>query len=170
MAGLPKKYAMMGFKKGWAEYRKAQRKSKNSRNNRLIKPSKSARKTVKRLNTMARKKSKSKSRRTQQMKLFGMNVGHVVGAAVYGGLRARLSEAVQPLTDKIPAGEISDEVVMLGLGFLAKKALPKQFRKVAEAGLTIEAARIGEYFATQGMANLGGGQTAQQQSGVVVIG
>lgn len=30
MSGLPKKYAKMGFKKGWAEYKKAQRRRKST--------------------------------------------------------------------------------------------------------------------------------------------
>jgi len=54
MTGLPKKYAKMGFKKGWEEYKKtaAYKKSK--------KKSKSARKS--------KKKSKKKSKSTSKTK------------------------------------------------------------------------------------------------------
>ena len=58
MAGLPKKYAKMGFKKGWAAYKKAKRKSSTTRR----KPTKRKTAPKRRRSTVARRK-RSYSRR-----------------------------------------------------------------------------------------------------------
>jgi len=68
-----------------------------------------------------------------------------LGAAIYGAGRARVSNALLPITAKVPLGSIADEVVMLGAGYAAHKFFPnKHVRAVTKAGMLIEAARIGE--------------------------
>jgi hypothetical protein len=66
MAGLPKKYAKMGFAKGWKAYRAAKRKRKS--------PAKPKRKTTTRRRTqpMARKRKTSRRRRTARKVARGL--------------------------------------------------------------------------------------------------
>jgi len=57
MAGLPKKYAKMGFKKGWAAYKRAHPKKRSSSTKKRSKPTtKRRRKTVAKRRTTRRKK------------------------------------------------------------------------------------------------------------------
>lgn len=121
------------------------------------------------VSNMRRKSKKKSSSRSRQMRVAGMNVAGLVGAAAYGAVRAKVSDALSPVTSKIPAGEISDEVGMLILNGLAAKALPGQFKKIPKAGMTIEAARIGEYLINQG-GFLGGSSPQKATSSVVMIG
>jgi len=110
--GLPKKYAKLGFKKGWAEYKKAKAKQKRERNankkpvkkkvikkvaKKQVSKKSSTKKTVKKSttkkgNTMAKKKSKKSNspvRRKNQM--FGPATqkmlvdGIIIGGTSIGG-------------------------------------------------------------------------------------
>lgn len=147
--GLPKKYAKMGFKKGWAAFKRAQnqRKSK-SRPKPRAKP-----KAQRSVRYVAKKKKKS-SRRSSN-KMAGM--AKYVGAGVYGALRERLSTALDPISQKVPLGAIADEATMLGALYLGDKVIGRKVplvRDVAKAGMLIEAARIGETLA-RGQLNFG---------------
>lgn len=101
-----------------------------------------SRKTKSRGYKMARHARKSYSRG----KSYGI-VGTVAAAAAYGAFRNQLSNALMPLTNKIPLGNISDEVGLGIAAIVAKKYLGKKMpiiAKVADAALVIESARIGE--------------------------
>ena len=94
---------------------------------------------------MVKKKNKKRSR-----KAFG-KYGAYIGAGVYGGLRARMSNYLRPYTIKIPLGDISDEVGMIGACYLFKRFLGRKVplvTQIANAGMLIESARIGESVAT----------------------
>lgn len=70
-----------------------------------------------------------------------------LGAGIYGAFRGRLSNALMPVTSKIPLGGISDEVGMFALLWAGKKFIGNKVPMVgdiARAGMLIEAARIGE--------------------------
>lgn len=75
------------------------------------------------------------------------NMPKMVGGAIYGGVRARISNA---LAQRIPSflGEFTDEAVMLGIS-LAVESNVKQsiLREAGNAGIYIESARIGETLA-----------------------
>jgi len=91
---------------------------------------------------MARRKSYSR-----KSSGYGSLMGTLAGAAAYGAVRSKLSNALKPMTDKIPLGNISDEVAIGVLAILAKKTIGKKMpivHKVADAALVVEAARIGE--------------------------
>lgn len=75
----------------------------------------------------------------------------VLGAGVYGAFRAKVSNYLSQFTSKIPLGTISDEVGMGLMCILGKKFLGRKvpmLKKVFDAGLVIESARIGEAVAT----------------------
>jgi len=63
---------------------------------------------------------------------------------IYGGARGYISTALQPITSKIPLGNISDEIVMGALCYLAAKNTSGLIRSIAYKGLIIENARLGE--------------------------
>lgn len=91
------------------------------------------------------------------------------GAAIYGGVRAKMSQALSPLTSKIPLGEISDEVGMLGVNLAVGRFLGRKIpilRSITKAGMLIEAARIGEAVAMGqvGLGGFGGGSAARDMT------
>lgn len=149
MAGLPKKYAKMGFKKGWRAYKASKRKTSYSAPVRRKKVTKS------RTRTMPKKRKTTRRAKTQSV--FGINLGTAGSAALYGALRAKMSGYLAPYTEKIPAGAVSDEVGMVVATQLLKKMVFKRAglaRNALNAGQQIEFARIGEAIA-MGQVNLG---------------
>lgn len=87
-------------------------------------------------------------------------IGLATGAMIYGGTRAKISNALQPITNAIPLGNIADEVAIGAIAYVAhQKVKNKLVRNVARAALTVEAARIGEAIAT-GNLGIGGGNTS----------
>jgi len=138
MAGLPKKYAKMGFKKGWKAYRAKKKSSSRKR-------ASSARTRSKK--TMAKKKTRRRTRRSSQWT-------PVLGAAAYGMGREWTLGRLDPLLEKVPvAGPYLDEAAMFGLSYLlAKGKIPvvkklKFTKAVGKAGMLIEAYRVGAQLA-----------------------
>jgi hypothetical protein len=68
----------------------------------------------------------------------------IMGSLAYGAMRQKASNALSPITSKVPLGDIADEVVMAGLSYLAMKKGKGIIKNIGKAGLTIESARIGE--------------------------
>jgi hypothetical protein len=100
---------------------------------------------------------------------FG-GLGKMLGAGVYGATREYISNALNPVTEKIPLGNIADEVVMIGALTLGKKFLGKKVpmaNDYANAGILIESARIGATLAA-GQFSLGG--NASSSGGMRVVG
>jgi hypothetical protein len=82
-------------------------------------------------------------------KLGGMTP--FLGAALYGAFRERISTALQPITGKLPFGEYADEVGMFITLWAAKRFIGNKVpmvRDVANAGMLIEAARVGSGLAS----------------------
>lgn len=97
-------------------------------------------------------------------------LGKMLGAGLYGAGREHLSNAVAPITEKVPLGNISDEVVMIGALTLGKKFLGRKvpmINDVVNAGIMIESARIGASLASGGF-SLGG--SSGNSGGMKVIG
>lgn len=143
MAGLPKKYAKMGFAKGWRAYKA----SKKSSSRRVVKTT-----TTKRRKsyTMARRKRKSYSRKKS---MFTGPMGLMLGGAGYGMIRGPLNS----VTKMIPLpviGSLGDEVA-LGVAsyFLATKG-KGLVKKIGQAGLVIESHNLTR--------NMSGGLFAQK--------
>ena len=66
-------------------------------------------------------------------------------AMIYGGLRQAVSNAIAPLTSKIPiAGNLSDEIGMGFIDWMLAKNVKGFVSEVAKKGLVIENARVGE--------------------------
>ena len=149
MSGLPKAYAKMGFVRGWKAY-KARNKTPTTRTK----------------TTMARRKTRrskgfkrSAKRSGKSSSGFGMNklMGVVIGASIYGAGREFASNKLQPVFNKIPAGDLADEVGMGILSyFIAKGKIPlinriPYSKEIGLAGLTIESARVGAYLGAKFM-------------------
>ncbi len=100
---------------------------------------------------------KAKKRRSKSK---GGVMNTVIGAMLYGAVRERASNMLSPVTANIPAGEIADEVVMLGVSWaLAKGKVPfvnkiDISKKIGKAGVVIESARIGEFIAGKGLGGM----------------
>jgi len=102
-----------------------------------------------------RKKRKSVYRRakahyTKHKKSYGL-LGVLMSAGIYGAFRAKVSNYLSQYTSRIPLGNVSDEVGMGLLCILGKKFIGNKVpmaKKVFDAGLYIECARIGEAAAT----------------------
>lgn len=139
MVGLPKsiikKYGMT--KKAWAVFRGTKNK-------------------IQVINNMTRKRKKSgfrgfriKKHHSKHSKGMGL-VGTIVGGVAYGAGRQYASNALAPITAKIPAGQYADNVVMGVLSYLvASGKIPlinkiPMSREIGKAGLVIESAMIGQ--------------------------
>jgi hypothetical protein len=79
----------------------------------------------------------------------------IVGAVIYGAVREKASNALTPLTSKIPLGNIADEAVLGTAGFIAAKKGKGIIKDIGTAALLIESARVGEAIATNSL-GLGG--------------
>ncbi len=81
--------------------------------------------------------------------------GLMVGAIAYGAGREYISNAILPLTNKIPLGGYADEAILgiMGYVFARGKLLNSKFTKnLGRAMLTIESARVGSGM-TSGITN-----------------
>lgn len=69
----------------------------------------------------------------------------LIGGGLYGAVRRYIDGWVKPITSKIPLGTIADEVALFTAAyFLNKNVKDKTAKQVAQAGMVVEAARIGE--------------------------
>lgn len=141
MAGLPKKYAQMGFKKGWAAFKRSKGTTK--------------RKTTKVIQTAKRKsysrRVATRSRRKSGMtnRLLQIDIGRKVTAGVYGAARGYLN-AINPLNKVLGGyGAYSDEIAMF-VAAQGIKALVPSSKKYMETAQDIESFLIG-FQASQGM-------------------
>jgi len=90
-------------------------------------------------------------RRSSSKGTVTSNIPIVIGGGVYGASRAWMAEKVQPYAAKLPFGNIADEVAMGALCILAKKLNKGRYplvNQIANGGLAVESARIGEAIAT----------------------
>jgi hypothetical protein len=165
MTGLPKKYAKMGFKKGWRLFKASKGKAKKSYSagETMAKSRKTRRYTA--------KKSHKSHRKSGLLGGFGGGMGKMVGAGLYGAVRESMSNALAPLTEKLPLGNLSDEAVMIGTLWAGKKFLGRKVPMVndfANAGILIESARIGATLAA-GQFQMGSASVGTS-SGLNIIG
>jgi hypothetical protein len=93
-----------------------------------------------------------------------------IDSMIYGGLRAKVSNAISPFTSKIPLGDISDELGMGLLNYMVAKKSSGMIKNIAMKGLVIENARVGEAIATQGVGLLSGAGTTAGQNNLFVGG
>jgi len=146
-SGLPKKYAKMGFKKGWKAYK-------------LTKTTK--RKAPMRTTTMAKRRKrtnrpkavykKAKRRISRGIKNNPLMTSALT-SGVYGAVRGRTSNALVPLVSRIPvlnhAGAWLDNITMIGLtGLLANGKIPviknlPYSRDLGKNGWVVEWAMLG---------------------------
>lgn len=108
------------------------------------------------------------ARRSKGIKHYGKKYGgmmaQVLGAGIYGAVREKASNALMPITSKVPLGNISDEVVLGISAILLKRTLGRKMpivAKIADAGIVIESARIGEAI-VNGQVGLGGSTTSSK--------
>lgn len=156
------------LKKGSAAAKAWGRKMKRLRSKSTRSTTPKRRKITKlRKRTMPKRRKKATRRSSKTMSIWGINLGKGGAAALYGAIRARASNYLQPYTSKIPVGAVSDEVGMIIATQMAKKFVFKKAGIAREAltlGQAIEFARIGEAVAT-GQINLGALTATQTNSG-----
>jgi hypothetical protein len=131
MAGLPKKYAKMGFKKGWREYKKTKARGRTRTARRV-----STIPVRRRTRTMARRRTRRRSSRK------GMSVEGkmIIGGLGYGMVR----EPLNSLAKKIPViGGLGDEIALGMVAYFAGKHLKGTAKTIARSALTIEAHNLG---------------------------
>ena len=143
MKGLPKKYAKMGFKKGWRAY-------------------KNTRKTPK-VRTMARRKKgrtvvryvKKKYRKARS----GLTMRNIIKVLIGAGMAAVYEVFVSPM---IPVAAMMRNIIELGVGLFLAAAprMPMPIRAFGAALATINAYSI----AVPYIANLGGGAAGNSGS------
>jgi hypothetical protein len=85
-----------------------------------------------------------KVRRSRSSSSSGYNPMKVVlAAAAYGAARGYISNAIKPLTDKVPLGNYADEVVFGTAGYFMAKKGKGIVKTAGQAILTVEAASLG---------------------------
>lgn len=82
----------------------------------------------------------------------------------YGAVRQYAATAIQPLTSKIPLGNVSDEVAMGLINWMVAKKTSGLIHNVAMKGLVVENARIGEAIVS-GQIGIGGTSAGGQMLG-----
>lgn len=141
MAGLPKKYAKMGFKKGWAVYKKTKSKTK-----------KSYTVTTRKVRKVAKKK-RSYKKATKKVQSFGNTfLGKLTKKAIpiaYGFSRDKVSDFIanSELGKKLPVFDLIDEATMLGINAIATKMGARKnpiARRALQAMEDIELSNVGE--------------------------
>lgn len=93
-------------------------------------------------------------------------MGALVGAAIYGAIRAKAAAFVTPYTNKLPLGNISDEVGLGVLAWAGDKFVGRRFpmaRPLFKGAMIVEGARIGEAIATNSV-GMGGGASGSSQN------
>lgn len=134
MAGLPKKYAKMGFKKGWRAFKALKSKSKK----RTVRASpRRAKKTTRRVTTVARKKKTY--RKSSRGGLLTGTSGQAITAFGYGALRNGASRMAQKYLGANMAGQYADNVVLGGVGLLGTMYGRGIVKKAGQAMLNAEA-------------------------------
>lgn len=112
------------------------------------------RKTKRRTTRRASPKKVSRRRKSSG----GGSAWQPIAYGGYGFARGKINTFVREKAGNMVGG-LSDEIVMLGLAWGAKKFVKNStVRKIASAGMNIEAFRLGEMAANGGLGNaLGGG-------------
>jgi hypothetical protein len=139
MAGLPKKYAKMGFKKGWKEYKKI----KSSSNKKAVTSALFNRKTKavptasRRVKKMAKRRRTYAKRRTSR-RSGGM--GQLTKLALAGAGYGLIREPLNQLVAKVPfVGSFGDEVALGMASLLLASKGTGIVKKIGQAGVLIEA-------------------------------
>jgi hypothetical protein len=122
------------------------------------------RRTARRASRSYAKRSYSPTFRKKARRSKGKSGGMmstIIGGVGYGAVRAYLSQAIAPLTSKLPiGGQYADEI---GLGLanylLAKGKVPllnkiPMTRNIGKAGLVVESAFIGQQLISGGLFNI----------------
>jgi len=124
MAGLPRKYAKMGFKRGWAAY------------NRLKKPKKSKSRTVK---YMARRRKGGFKKRYRKSS-GGLGFGGITKILIGAGLVVLYEVYLSPM---IPVQGMMKNFLELGIGiFLMTGKMPMPVKAFGAALATLNAYQI----------------------------
>jgi len=141
MAGLPKKYAKMGFKKGWKAYKALKSKA----------PKATRKKTATKAKMAEKRKSYKKSKKAPQSMMGGF-VGKLITKALpvaYGYAREPLSDwlAKSKLGEVMPNfGRYGDEATLLALNYGATALGARKniyARKALQVVETTELASVG---------------------------
>lgn len=170
MAKLPKnlikKYGIS--KKAWSVYR-AQKKGSGSRTSATqVNNVKRKRRTVSARRRVAAFRAPRRRRSSSGSSLLG-GMGKYVAAGLYGAGRQKFAEWITPVTARIPGGSMADEIALFGAALAAKKFVGNKVpyvKDIAEAGMLIEAAAIGEALASGALSST----TRNTGNGAMIVG
>lgn len=124
MAGLPKKYAKMGFKRGWAMFKRLRNKKRKT-------------KTIVRAQPMARRRRKNYFKKAYRKVKSGLSFGNVTKILIGAGLAVVYNVYVSPL---IPVSGMLKNVLEFGIGlYLAVGRFPMPVKAFGAALATLEA-------------------------------
>jgi hypothetical protein len=172
MAGLPKKYAKMGFKKGWKAYRASKRTKKKSLNTRRA----STPSMAKKRRSIRRRASKVAKRRSS--KGLGKAALPLANAA-YGFTYGVIETPVKYGMTKIPFAKVGDivvsypvvaDAVMLGFDLTVALLAKGKIRNFAANGVTKESGNMGNRASSYLMGIALGSDPAAQSSNDMLFG
>lgn len=139
MAGLPKKYAKMGFKRGWKTL-----KASKSKKAKVYKGSTSKTRMAKR----GRKRTHSTTRRRSSKRKEKTNIASTLSTIVYGIARRPIAQKILPklaINGKLPLGDYTNEALFGGAAHILPYIIKgKQTRDVCAPIKTIELASAAE--------------------------
>ena len=101
-----------------------------------------------------RRRARTSFKRKSSRRKSGFGGGMMqtmLSAGIYGALRTKISGYIQPVVRNMPFGNIADETGLLLTAYMAKKFLGRKIpmlSKVANAGMVIESASIGQALAS----------------------
>lgn len=149
--GLPKKYAKMGFKKGWREFKKAKRAAKRKR--KKSRSSKTRRRRGRVIKSRSRTMAKKRRRRSNRMSKRTKQLLGAAGYAVIG------EPALDAVASRVGLG-VSDDIVKglagFGLSFYTS-GVPKA---IGDAAVVIATYKV----AGQRLGNIFGGLLGNKQA------
>lgn len=149
MAGLPRKYARMGFKRGWKAFRASRSSATRAKVSYMAK--KKRRSSFRGFSRKARRVARSSG---------AIDLYTIGGAMAYGAVRSDIDRMVTPkVASYLPnsAAPYASNIVLGGLAYLGSKKTSGMLQKVSKAALIVEAANAG--------AKLRGGVTTTTSSG-----
>jgi len=135
-SGLPKKYAKMGFKKGWREFKKSKNKSTRTRT-----------RTKTRTVTTSRKTGGRRMSKTKDF-LLGLKEKEIVGGIGYAVAEPLIDQFTSQITPNLPIiGQAGDDIVKVLAGLLGRKFIKNPMAKgMFDTMVTVNTYKVAKRF------------------------
>jgi len=139
--------------------RKSKKSGRSAAFMRSINPYINKDKKIKSRSRQMKRRKKGYSKRGSSSSVSPMKL--LIGAMIYGAAREKVSNLLTPLTSKIPLGDVTDEAVLGLISYYTAKKGKGVLKQIGQAGLSIEAARLGEYAVSKFMNNSTSGTSSE---------